>query len=414
LERDTSFARRDGLIGSTRLGNILNASAAAVFDRYGIDMSALWPQLEASVPEDATILKRVGQERSNLDFHLALVMALYVFAAEYFALSLWQGRWVPALAAVLFVGVGYLVYVSGLGPARAWADAQEVLVDLHREDLRKALGLGPFFSLDAERQAWQAISAWALWGDAPPAGVLTYAAPPSAGPTPALAPVVVCSPNVVAQVAQATPGVFRMPESGAAPLVTLYQHIDYVVLIAAAGDPVADRAWGIYLVVQDPRARRIDAEPVADDPFFTAHILRTDADTATDALLWTGSHLPSAGARALRYTLDLGPLFQVSVTHPGQTQQSPALAVAEVIEHIGTRGWLYTFNLTASQDVHGARLAVVDRRLEVGSPPTANFRWDDTDRDLIDGELDADGSGYAWPLPDIGTGSGVLTFVWVT
>ena len=87
--------------------------------------------------------------RNGVRFSLHLSIAVSVLLA-FHALVAWKtGRSIipffhdplDILFFGMFAGIGYLVYVAALGPARAWADAQEVLVDLHREDLRKALGL---------------------------------------------------------------------------------------------------------------------------------------------------------------------------------------------------------------------------------------------------------------------------------
>lgn len=151
-------------VGPTSLGNAIRASHALVFDRYSIDLVALWPQLEASTDKDAPAIAAATDAKASLDMLANLVFVLGVFGVEGLAFFSTTGDWSSALLSLLSFPVAYIVYRAATAKARAWGDTVETVVDLAREDLRKKLDLREHTSAKDERQLWEKTSKVFLWG----------------------------------------------------------------------------------------------------------------------------------------------------------------------------------------------------------------------------------------------------------
>lgn len=151
-------------VGPTRLGNAIRANYALVFDRYRIDLFALWPQLEASTDKDAPAIAAATDAKGSLDTLANLAFVLGAFGIEGLVLFSATGNWSSALLSVLAFPIAYVVYRAAAAKARAWGDTLETVVDLAREDLRKKLDLREHTSAGDERQLWEKTSKVFLWG----------------------------------------------------------------------------------------------------------------------------------------------------------------------------------------------------------------------------------------------------------
>lgn len=154
-----------GYVGPTALGNAIRATYRTLAERYGIDAFALSSALRSSVDKESATATQMTEARASLETLVNVAFVLAVFAVESIVLFSALQAWSPVLLSSLALVAAYLFYRAAVPKARAWGDALEVACDLHRNDMRKKLGLREPTSADDERQLWQNISRLLLWGD---------------------------------------------------------------------------------------------------------------------------------------------------------------------------------------------------------------------------------------------------------
>lgn len=331
----TSFSTEPEHIAPTALGNVLNATAGYLWEHYRIDMVALWPHMETVVADlsGAALATRLGNAKGTLDFLLNLAVVLVAFAAEYLALQvgfpLDMGQWSAVLWSALSLALAYLAYRVAVQAAGGWGNVVQMAFDLHRDDLRKALGLRAFASQADGRTVWERISRSLLWKD--PVDDVFGGEPSHAGPSPS----VTTSGNAAIALVDSTLTRERDPDNRTAETARWTAYVNYVILVGAA-PPAQDAcdtppAEGVYVLVVDPQAPSIDAAPAADpqdwpggDVPSAAILPGTGTETPGQRLLWRIDRLPANGTRALRYRLP-------QATYTASTGD-PALRISADIE----------------------------------------------------------------------------------
>lgn len=113
----------------TRIGNTLRAAETRPHDRYGLELTTIWPRLWLVMPEEARA--ELGQARSSLDRSVAVVIWALAFVA-FTPLAWWA---LPVGVAVALVAVKWWV------PRRAevFGELLVAAVDLHRTKLYQQL-----------------------------------------------------------------------------------------------------------------------------------------------------------------------------------------------------------------------------------------------------------------------------------
>lgn len=151
-------------LGPTKLGNAVRATHRLIFERYGLDLVALWPQTEASIDKDSVAATAATDAKASLDTLVNLTFVLAAFGVEGLLLFSALGDWSGALLSALVFPVAYVAYRAAVVKARAWGDTIETIVDFSREDLRKKLDLRETTSARDERDLWTKASRVFLWG----------------------------------------------------------------------------------------------------------------------------------------------------------------------------------------------------------------------------------------------------------
>jgi hypothetical protein len=336
---DEAHAR--AYLAPTSLGNAVNAAASRLWLQYRIDLTALWPHMEQVVATDAPLAARLGNERATLEFLVNLWFVLWVFILEYALLvgAVWQRPLKVGVAALVFIPLAWIVYRAAVGKARTWAALVQTAFDLHRDDLRRALRLRAFTSVDDERMVWDHTSGWLLWPTPPDTMGDLFQDEPWRTPAPAPSPVVTATENALVEqrsveVVESTdpPG----PNTSSAALFARTKYIDYTLLVtnriaAPTGAPPDGVAKQVSLAVADPRVpATIDVAtdvlvPVARGGGRSGwgaapqppELLTGGAPGTPLALLWNVGDLPVNGALTLRYRVRVDTLFQARLTAAG-------------------------------------------------------------------------------------------------
>jgi hypothetical protein len=334
---DEAHAR--AYLAPTSLGNVVNAVASHLWLQYRIDLTALWPHMEQVVATDAPLAARIGNERSTLEFLVNLWFVLWVFMLEYALLvgAYWQRQDKAGLVALILIPLAWIVYRAAIGKARTWGSLLQMAFDLHREDLRKALHLRAFTSVDDERSVWDHVSGWLLWPQPPDMMGDLFENQPWHAQVSAPTPVIIATRNV--SVEQRSVVIVDETEALAPPNSpqTLYartKYIEYTLLIsngvaASSSGAPGGTAKHVSLVISDPRVPVIT--DVAKDvlvplasagqrPIWGAvwrspppELLTAGAAATPAALLWRVGGIPATGACTLRYRVRVGTLFQAKL-----------------------------------------------------------------------------------------------------
>jgi hypothetical protein len=164
-----NFPAEEGTLAPSSLGNVLNATASYLWERYRIDFTALWPYMDVVVAQkDPVLQQRLQDDKAAQDALLNLSIILAVFSCEYLlvrvflpAPAIWR-LFVPVAVAMFLAYVVF--YRAALSKARSWSQGIQMAFDLRRDDLRQSLGVRAFKSRADERRVWSEVSKWILWG----------------------------------------------------------------------------------------------------------------------------------------------------------------------------------------------------------------------------------------------------------
>ena len=313
LDKLTRFPDEDENIGPTALGNVLSATASYIWSHYGIDMTALWPHMEKAVSGDDNLATRLTNEKSTLDFLVNLTFVLLAFAVELVFVQFFGRQGANILWALLPLGLAFVVYRAAVSQARTWGDVVEMAFDLHRPDLKQALQLRDFVSVEDERQVWMKVSRWLLWGD--------YAQDVFAA-QPTFAPTVTSSANSKVDLQYATIDVAypngepcSYPQDGQtmSGIRRVYQKTHYTFTVSS--DAMGLAPQNVYVLISHAKVPMIDAVPSLDvqDPKYDGRIIRTND---ADQLLWTTANNTPGSIAAISYELP-SCMFRATTATPG-------------------------------------------------------------------------------------------------
>jgi hypothetical protein len=447
-EKTSRFSREEGYVAPTALGNVLNATASYIWQRYRIDMTALWPHMETVIADDTALVDRINNEKATLDFLLNLAFVFVVFSVEYlvvrlFYLGTWLQTFLVPLAALL---LAFAFYRMAVGKARSWGQAVQMAFasDPHREKLRTTLGLRKFENSADERKVWKKASEWLLWGPMREDWVDSAAKYPydddyylkkwpddsifdePEKTTPPDASVDLHSDNAKVKLDTITSAHVekRIPENsgqGAQTAMRYEEEISYIMVVSNAdarqttdGSDCMARARGVYLMVSDPRVLWIHEAPDLEEPKPGNNIYGQVACTLIPedqpkSLLWRIDRLPPNSSCALRYRLPK-PHFRATTNNPELKIQK------ESIIRRNNYVW-YEFQLIneGNQPIKDATLEVFDTKIRLPQKPSALFLYIDDDYQIIENpEKLTKPEGYRWQFPALSSGARVTLEYTVT
>ncbi|HEV7806331.1 MAG TPA: hypothetical protein VGO80_10955 [Solirubrobacteraceae bacterium] len=366
-------------VGPTRLGNAIRATHKLVFDRYGIDVVALWPQMEASTDKDAVAMRVANDAKASLDTLANIAFVLGAFAVEGLLLFSAQGDWARALLSTLAFPVAYVTYRAAATKARAWGDTIETVFDLHREELHKDLDLREHTSAEDERELWTATSRVFLWGRDGEEDDEIFDGQPAVEVTAAK---ITASRNV--EVAKHGDDDAKVPGLGEAEGRRVARVIEYALVISQTGEHAVSDA---VVAVRDRRVLRIAHVPdltvaPANGPAPTCRIV--GSGTAPDSLVIRAPRLRKGGAMWLGFSL---PVWEALVPEGFTVSGAPAHSgtildfVVKRVDDEAPAPWLDVFaNLWSSTPWLAVKPGTGTRR-----PPTTvdrRHRFTLTDADI--------------------------------
>lgn len=360
----------DKTLQATRLGNVLVATQHTIWSRYRLDVAAFWAPLEASKElKEAPAIVSVKDEKSTLDLLANLTLVSALFGVEALVFFSARENWRASALSLLALVGAYVAYRLAVESARSWGDAMQVVVDLHRGELRKGLGLREPKGIADERKLWEGARRLYLPGETTPP-------PPDLFQAEELAALKVTSAAALT-VEQAAVAVVDalVDESPAAPqpplLVDTYaallRYVDYS-LVASRKEETGDTPLDI--VIADPRVRRVRQPPdvVVDGVEAKADVRPVGA---RDELRWRITGLGAGASLALGFRL---PLWRL--TFAGNAPRP------KVGEHTG--GFQFVFPRTSKDKTVTVELesfAVVGAR-----SPKVTVNGEEEFVDLVDAE----------------------------
>jgi hypothetical protein len=138
----------------TRLGNILRASEAYPYDRYGIDTVIIWDRLRPLLPKET--LATLESTQISIDFMLLMAILATTFSLIWCPLvAFFTNRWLLFLFCSLGFPLACICYQNAMQRALVYSEQFKVIFDLHRHDLLKALNLSS--QTEQERAIWEYI-----------------------------------------------------------------------------------------------------------------------------------------------------------------------------------------------------------------------------------------------------------------
>jgi hypothetical protein len=299
-------------IQPTRLGNVLGATQHTIWERYGLDMVALWSHMEsAKGAKDTPALAVAKDEKATLDLLANLIFILVAFAIEGLVFFSLRDRFGDALLALLALLPAYVAYRVATSSARSWGSAIGVVFDLHRDELRKELGLREKSGVDDERKLWRQARRFYLPGQPSPlsAGLFEKVADLKATVTAAPAlKVDQVAIEIVGLVEDALEWKVGEKEQVKDPKARILRSVEYVFVVSRVGE--AERWADADVIVDDPRLERIGFRPanIREGAIgATAH----DRSVGHSRLQWRVSGLKTGASLLVVYRL---PLWRLALT----------------------------------------------------------------------------------------------------
>jgi hypothetical protein len=299
-------------IQPTRLGNVLGALQHTLWDRYGLDSVALWSHMEsAKGAKDTPALAVAKDEKATLDLLANLIVVLIAFAIEGLIFFSLRDRYDDALLALLALVPAYVAYRVATSSARSWGSAIGVVFDLHRDELRKELGLREKSGPDDERKLWRQARRFYLPGQpSPPStGLFETGATPkatvTAAPTLKIEEVAI---GVVDLIENAREWRAGRKEPFAIPKARDLRSLEYALLVSRPAE--ADRWADADVLIDDPRLEKVGflPEKIREGAISVA---ARDRSTDHSRLQWRVSGLRPGASVLLGYRL---PLWRLMLT----------------------------------------------------------------------------------------------------
>lgn len=389
------FPLTEGQLAPTGLGNVINATADQIWQRYRIDMTALWPFLDLFLAEkDMPMRERIQSERATLDFLLNAAFVLLIFALEYALIGFAHPNAVVQIITVaLALGLALgIFYPAAVGKAFSWGQAIQMAFDRYQPELTAALGLQPSQTRAEARYNWFEFSRWIKTGTQKREVVEAATRFPfddetqiqeewpedrifarGTKPQPR-SPVQVRTASekfvfnifdhIVPVAARTHP--LRWPEGGAAQTIFLYaEEIHYTILLEQHSESSesggAAPSSDIHFLVNDPRIAWIAHAPQYSrsgwyDIPIEAELLADSAGIPNRTLLWRVADIPTNGSRALHYSLPK-PFLIAHLSNPDLKMQETGITGRAVRQIFSLQ-----INNPTSQPVFQTWLYVIDER----------------------------------------------------
>jgi hypothetical protein len=151
-----SYPRGEDSLEATALGNVMSAMESRALERYGIDVSSLWPRLAHVTSDD--VRDRIEERNIYLDFTVLMSALASATAALALVVAFAEGSRGAVTSGTLVAGAlftAWLFYRLAISAARAFVVQMEAAVDLFRLDLIDALWLERPATPSAERTLWR-------------------------------------------------------------------------------------------------------------------------------------------------------------------------------------------------------------------------------------------------------------------
>jgi hypothetical protein len=137
-------------------------------DRYGINLSYLWPRLLRVIPKDA----QSRMEDANIYLDFAAIMTVFTFVLA--AVSGVRGYYSPPrelsiqlILVAAFLVISRMMYQLAIEATRSFVSETKATVDLYRLKVLGALNLEPPSSPREEFEMWEQMRYFIAQGDLP-------------------------------------------------------------------------------------------------------------------------------------------------------------------------------------------------------------------------------------------------------
>jgi hypothetical protein len=164
---------RSAEVQATSLGNLMAASWAYAYTRFGIDAAFMWSRLRGCLSEPHA--RAVEDDRTSYDFCLSMVVLSVLYAPVWAAIVVlrWPPPWPlslqPPVWQVLLplagVASAILFYLAALEAARSFGSNLRSCFDLFRFDLLKALHIELPKDIRGERETWRKLNQIFVYSD---------------------------------------------------------------------------------------------------------------------------------------------------------------------------------------------------------------------------------------------------------
>jgi hypothetical protein len=421
----THYPKEEENVAPTALGNVLNAINSYLWNRYHIDMTALWPHMKAVMGSDKTLGTSIDNEKATLDFLVSLTFLLLLFTVEVILVQFFFFRQgLAVLWALLPLLLAYIVYQATVRQARTWGDVVQLAFDTHRDDLRKLLNVRPFKSVKDENNVWHGVSSWLLWGSSAE-GLF----PEPSMPTPSI----FTSADIKATIQAAqvdVPDVAPSNQERQPTIKRAFQNREYLILVdrADTAQPKSDgtdknavqsKNTGVlksYILISDPNLPVIWDAPELKDwnnkalEMDTPQVIHTSGASAADFLLLHLTLTLLDNPLMLRYSLS-SRILTATTSEPSSLDiKQSETSILDLIDYIKCK---FTIRNRGEKDVMGAYLDVLDDRIPLSQNLSGTIENSDPIQNptLVQNPTPSSSGVYRWELGNIARGQYVtLTY----
>ena len=159
MEKQTYFPVGDELVMPTRLGNVMASFEEYPVRSYGMNAVTIWPRMLPTVLKSG-YAELVEREKMGFDFFLNLSALTGFLALEYAGLSLYFAARMNVAIVLAIVFGAWVFYRLAILAAIGFGTNVKVSFDLHRNVLRKDLGLVAPLSFEEEVAQWEKYSSF--------------------------------------------------------------------------------------------------------------------------------------------------------------------------------------------------------------------------------------------------------------
>ncbi len=171
-------------VQSTRIGNIMAASWAYSYNRYGVDAAFMWSRLQKGIPDTYSRIVedgRIAFDSCSAMTGLSLLYGLGTLAWQILSIPPGIISWQLGIPLVGF-GLAYIFYFAAVEAARAFGSTLRTSFDLFRFELLEDLHLELPTTLKDEKQLWRRVNDIFVYGDT--STDITYSHPGKKSPPP--------------------------------------------------------------------------------------------------------------------------------------------------------------------------------------------------------------------------------------